>query len=183
MDTAILVLDIQKGFIGDKARMPVAKHHIEPMLENVNRIVEKADNQGAPVVYIGNEYEPKQFIVNFLTKKSAQKGSEGAELDDRLLKVNNLYFPKNKGNALSNSELVSYLTLNKIKHIVIVGLFAEACVAATALDSMRRNFAVTVVRDAVASSNDIKREKALTFLNNKGIAVMDSTKLIELFHK
>ncbi|MGD6818932.1 cysteine hydrolase family protein [Metabacillus sp. 113a] len=183
MGIALLVLDIQKGFIGDEARMPVAKHQIEPMLEKVNRIVEKADSQGVPVVYIGNEYEPKQFIVNFLTKNSALKGSEGAELDDRLLMVNNLYFPKNKGNALSNSELVSYLMTNEIKHIVIVGLFAEGCVASTALDSIRRNFTVTVVRDAVASSNDIKREKSLKFLNNRGIAVLDSTKLIELFHK
>lgn len=183
MGIAILILDIQKGFIGNNARMPVAKHQIEPMLERINRVVENADSQGIPVVYIGNEYEPNQFIVNFLTKNSALKGSEGAELDDRLLKVSNLYFSKNKGNALSNSELVSYLIANEIKHIVIVGLFAEACVASTALDSMRRNFTVTVVRDAVASSNDSKREKALKFLNHKGIDVLDSTKLLELFHK
>ncbi|MBY6035970.1 cysteine hydrolase [Fictibacillus nanhaiensis] len=183
MSIALLVLDIQKGFIGDKARMPVAKHQIEPMLERVNEIVEKADSQDIPVVYIGNEYESNQFIVNFLTKNSALKGSEGAELDDRLLRVNDLYFSKNKGSALSNLELVSYLISNEIKHIVIVGLFTEACVASTALDSIRRNFTVTVVRDAVASSNDAKREKALKFLNNKGITVMDSTKFIELFRQ
>jgi len=181
MDVALLVLDIQKGFISDKAQMPVAKHQIVPMLENVNRIVEKADNRGIPVVYIGNEYDPKQFIVNFLTKNSALKGSEGAELDERLLRVNDIYFSKNKGNALSNSELVSYLNANEVKRIVIVGLFAEGCVAATALDSIRRNFSVTVVKDAVGSSNDSKREKSLNYLNSKGIAIIDSSQVIEMF--
>lgn len=180
MEIGILILDIQKGFIGENARMPVAKHQVEPMLEKVNRIVEKADSNGLPVVYIGNEYEPKQFIVNFFTKNSAVKGSEGAKLDERLLRVNNNYFSKQKGNALSNSELVSYLDASKVKHLVIVGLFAEACVAATALDSIRRNFTVSVVRDAVASSNDSKREKALTYLESKGVNITDTAQLLEL---
>lgn len=181
MDIALLVLDIQKGFVSDKAPMPVAKHQIAPMLENVNKIVENADNRGIPVVYIGNEYDTKQFIVNFFTKKAALKGSEGAELDDRLLRVNDVYFSKNRGNALSNPDLVSHLNANEVKHIVIVGLFTEACVAATALDSIRRNFNVTVVSDAVASSNDSKREKSLNYLNSKGITIIDSSQLIETF--
>ncbi|MGM7681286.1 cysteine hydrolase family protein [Cytobacillus sp. Hm23] len=179
MNVAILVLDIQKGFISEKARMPVATHHIEPMLTNINNIVEKADSREIPVVYIGNEYESNQFIVNFFTKKSALKGSEGAELDERLLMVNDIYFSKNKSNALSNLDLVSYLTANRINHIVIVGLFAEACVAATALNSIRKNFTVTVVRDAVASANDSKREKSLKYLNSKGVGIIESSQLFE----
>lgn len=115
------------------------------------------------------------IIANFLTKKSALKGSEGAELDERLLRVNDIYFSKNKSSALSNPDLVSYLTTNGIKDIVIVGLFTEACVAATALDSFRRNFTVRVVSDAVASSNDTKREKSLKYLNSKGITIIDSS--------
>jgi maleamate amidohydrolase len=181
MDVAILVLDIQKGFISDNARMPVAKHQIEPMLEKVNRIIEKADSIGIPVVYVGNEFEPKQFIANFFTKNSALKGSEGSELDERLLKVNNHYYAKNKSNAFSNSELVSYLKANEVKNLVIVGLFAEGCVAATAIDSIRRKFTVTVVGDAVASVNDSKREKSLKYLGTKGVAISDSSQVFQKF--
>ncbi len=179
MDTAILVLDIQKGFIGQKARMPAAAHQIEPMLENVNRIVEKADHKKIPVVYIGNEYEPKQFMANFLTKKSALKGSEGTELDERLLMVNDCYFSKNKSSALSNPELVSYLTANRINHLVIVGLFAEACVAATALDSIRKGFTAAVVEDAIASISDARKEKSLKYMYLKGAAIIDSSQLFK----
>jgi nicotinamidase-related amidase len=58
MDTALLVLDIQKDFISDQARMSVAKHQIEPMLEKVNTIIVQFSSHGIPVVYIGNEFEP-----------------------------------------------------------------------------------------------------------------------------
>ena len=60
MDTALLVLDIQKDFIGNEARMSVAKHQIEPMLEKVNTIIAKFSSDGIPVVYIGNEFGPDQ---------------------------------------------------------------------------------------------------------------------------
>ena len=115
LDTALLVLDIQKDFIGDQARMSVAKHQIEPMLEKVNTIIAQFNSHGIPVVYIGNEFEPHQWVANFFRKNAAIKGSKGAELDERLLIVNDLYFPKNKANALSNDELVSYLKANKCK--------------------------------------------------------------------
>ena len=108
-----------------------------------------------------------------------RKGSQGAELDERLLKVNDLYFPKNKANAQSNDELVSYLNTNRVKHIVIVGLFTEGCVMATALDSMRKNFKVTVVSDGVASLNDKRRTKALKVLSSKGVTITDTLELLK----
>ena len=96
LNTALLVLDIQKDFIGNQARMSVAKHQIEPMLEKVNTIIESFNNHGTPVVYIGNQFEPHQWVANFFRKNAAMKGSKDAELDERLLIVNDLYFPKKK---------------------------------------------------------------------------------------
>ena len=84
MDTALLVLDIQKDFIGDQVRMSVAKHQIEPMLEKVNTIIEQFNSHGIPVVYIGNEFEPHQWVTNFFRKNAAIKGSKGVELDEEI---------------------------------------------------------------------------------------------------
>ena len=183
LDTVLLVLDIQKDFIGDKARMSVAKHQIEPMLEKVNTMIDQFNRHGIPVLYIGNEFEPHQRMANFFRKNVAIKGSKGAELDERLLIVNDLYFPKKKANALSNDELVSYLNANSVKHIVIVGLFTEGCVTATALGLKLKNFTVTVVNDAVASLNDKRRRKALNALSSKGVNITDSTQLFELLNR
>ena len=97
--------------------------------------------------------------------------------------MNDLYFPKNKANALSNDELVSYLNTNRVKQIVIVGLFTEGCVTATALGLKIKNHYVTVVSDAVASLNDKKRIKALNALRSKGVNITDSTQLFELLNR
>lgn len=94
LDTALLVLDIQKDYIGDQARMSVAKHQIEPMLDRVNTIIDTFNSHGIPVMYIGNEFEPHQWMSNFFRKNSAIKGSKGAELDERLLMVNDVIFQK-----------------------------------------------------------------------------------------
>lgn len=180
MNKALLVLDIQNDFISDEARMPVAKHQIEPMLSSINSIIIEADHLNIPVIYIGNEFEAKQVISNWLRKNSAIKGSEGAKLDERLTIINDLYFPKNAANALTNSELVSYLRENNMKHLIIVGVFTEGCVTATANGAIRENFSVTVVEDAVGSASDKKRVQSLQKLEGNGITVMNSS---ELFRK
>ena len=122
MGTALIVLDIQRDFIGDQARMPVAKHHVSPMIENINMFIEKS-TKVIPIVYVGNEFEKKQFISNWFRNNAALKGSLGAKLDKRLKIVNDLYFSKNQGNALSNLKLVNYFKGNRIKHLIIVGRF------------------------------------------------------------
>ncbi|HZH58216.1 MAG TPA: isochorismatase family cysteine hydrolase [Metabacillus sp.] len=149
MNKALLVLDIQNDFISNEARMPVAKHQVEPMLSSINSVIKKADHLDIPVIYIGNEFEPEQVISNWLRRNSAIKGSEGAKLDKRLTIVNNLYYSKNTANALSNLELVSYLHENDLEHLIIVGVFTEGCVSATTNSAIRENFSVTVVEDAV----------------------------------
>lgn len=37
MKTVLLVLDVQKDFVSEQAKMPVAQHHIEPMIQQINR--------------------------------------------------------------------------------------------------------------------------------------------------
>jgi len=112
-------------------------------------------------------------IANFFRKHSALKGSTGVELDERLLKVNNVYFSKNKANAFSNPELTRFFNGNGIKEIHIVGLFTEGC-------SLHNNFHTTVVKDAVAGSSDKKRLIALNKLRSNKVKVIDSFQLLEM---
>lgn len=169
MKTALLVLDIQKDFIGEHARMPVAKQQIEPMLKSINAMIEDAQVAGRPVIYIGNEFEPRQWLSNFFRKHAALKGSEGAALDERLRRVSDLYFSKKQGDAFSNSELVHYLHKNDITHVIICGVFIEGCVTATAKGARKRGFDVTVIRDAVAGVSDQRREQTLKDMELHGI--------------
>lgn len=172
-------MDIQNDFIGERARMPVAKHHVQPMLDKINMIIEKTYSFGLPIVYIGNEFEQTQWIANWFRNHAALKGKQGALLDKRLRIVNDIYFSKKAGSALSNPKLVEYITKNGITHLVITGLFTEGCVTATTKDGLRREQKVTVLKDAVASGNDSKREKAIVKLLKQGAACINSQEFLD----
>ncbi|WP_219837091.1 cysteine hydrolase family protein [Paenibacillus sp. R14(2021)] len=178
-DSALVILDVQKDFVGNEARMPIAKNQVSPMIDSINAIIKKANIAEIPIIYVGNEFEKKQFFSNWFRNRAALKGSVGAELDERLQIVNNIYFPKKQGDALSNSQLVNYLKNKSIKHLIIVGLFSEGCVTATAKGALRKKFKVTVIRDAVASATDKKREASIRKLTTNGILVLNSSELLQ----
>lgn len=178
MKNALIILDIQKDFVGENARMPVAKHQIEPMLKNINTIIDTYKLKNIPVLYIGNEFEKNQYISNWFRNKASMKGTEGATMDERLLIINKLYFSKKVGSAFSNSNFVGYLQENKIEHLTIVGLYAEGCVTATVKGALQKTMKVTVVKDAVAGASDMKREKSLSNLSSKGVFVVSTKELL-----
>lgn len=102
MDSALFVLDVQKDFTGDKARFPVAKNQVKPMIENINKIISNRNQEKMYIIYIGNEFERYQFISNWFRNQAALKGSPGAQINEQLKIVNNNYFAKNQGDAFSN---------------------------------------------------------------------------------
>ncbi|WNQ14113.1 isochorismatase family cysteine hydrolase [Paenibacillus aurantius] len=174
MRSALLVLDVQKDFLGEHALLPVAANQQEPLIANINQCIEKATQENLPVVYIGNEFEKTQFLSNWFRNHAALKGSPGTELDDRIYRVEGDYFPKNRGDAFTNPELLSFLKSKQISHLFIIGVFAEGCVTDTAKGALRRSFKVTVLSDAVAGANDSKRDKALQKLFACGVSVRKS---------
>jgi nicotinamidase-related amidase len=174
---ALLVLDVQKDFIGAQARMSVAKHQVFPTLEQINNIIKRIDEEKGHIIYIGNEFKKTQFIANFFRKGAAIKGTEGAKLAEQLHVVNDVYFAKTKGNAFHNLELVNYIRSHNINEIMIVGLFAEGCVTATAKGAKKRNLSVSVIEDAIAGANDNKRDRAIKKLRSIGVSILNSHEL------
>ncbi|MFJ3386982.1 cysteine hydrolase family protein [Lysinibacillus sp. NPDC086135] len=174
-----MVLDIQNDYLSNQARMPVAKHQIEPILKGINDLIKRAERSNVPILYIRNEFERKQVLSNLLRKFTALKGSKGAEMDKRLLKAEGVYFSKNKADAFSNPSLMKYLNNNGIHELIVTGVFIEGCVTATVEGALARNFAVTVVGDAVAGATDQSKETALIRLATQDILILSSEQIFE----
>ncbi|MFJ7915569.1 MULTISPECIES: cysteine hydrolase family protein [unclassified Lysinibacillus] len=179
MKHALMVLDIQNDYLSNQARMPVAKHQIEPILKGINDLIKRAERSNVPILYIRNEFERKQVLSNLLRKFTALKGSKGAEMDKRLLKAEGVYFSKNKADAFSNPSLMKYLNNNGIHELIVMGAFIEGCVTATVEGALARNFAVTVVGDAVAGATDQSKEAALIRLATQDILILSSEQIFE----
>ncbi|RDI45614.1 cysteine hydrolase family protein [Falsibacillus pallidus] len=178
MTSALLILDIQKDFVLPSGRFPIAEHQMLPIISRINEVSELFHLSNLPVIYIGNEFERKQIIGNFFRNGAALKGSQGAELDDRLTRVNDIYFSKKQGNALTNTMLTNYLRNNKAKHLFIMGVFAEGCIKATAFGSIKKGFHTTVIMDGVGGGTDQKVENSFRLMAKKGISLLKSHSIV-----
>ena len=172
--TAVLVMDIQKDFISETARMPVCQTQVEPMLCIINQVIKEASSNNNDVIYIVNEFEKKDWIANWFRNYAAIKGQPGAELDERLNVVNDCFFSKSKSDALINSQLCEFISKRDIKQLILVGVFAEGCISATALSALRRGYKVAILKDAVAGKSNRSRDKALTKLARQGVDIISS---------
>lgn len=171
---ALLLLDFQRDFLADDGRMPVARHHVAPVLAAARRAADRALLGGDLVVTVGNEFRRSDVIGNLLRRRAAIAGSPGTAWDDRIDVDAALYVPKAAGSAFTNPALSAALEERGIRHVTIAGLYAKGCVRATAQAALRRGLTVSVLGDAVACSSDRSRERALARLTDRGVHVITS---------
>ncbi len=85
-----------------------------------------------------------------------------------------MYLAKWKGSAYCNPALQELLAREGVGHVTLCGLYARACVTATARAALASGLGVTVLRDAVACRSDASREAALRQLARRGIEIADA---------
>ena len=168
---ALVLLDFQRDFLADDGRMPVARHHVAPVLAAARCAVEQARLRGDLIIRVGNEFRREDIVGNLLRRRAAVSGSAGTAWDERIDVDDALYVPKSAGSAFTNPALGAALDARGITHLQIAGLFAKGCVRATARAALRRGLTVEVLGDAVACSSDRSRDRALRLLRDRGARV------------
>ncbi len=151
--------------------MPVAQGQVRPVIEAARRAVDDAQANGDLIVKIGNEFRPRDVIGNLFRHRAAMKGSPGAAWDGRIDPPGAIYVPKWKSDAFCNPDLATLLEENRVERVRLAGLYAKACVSATALGARTRGLSVQVIGDATACSSDGSRQAALDKLRRRGIEV------------
>lgn len=172
---ALLLIDFQRDFLREDGRMPVARNQVAPVLEAARRAVAEARAKGDAIIAIGNEFRPSDRIANLFRKHAAMAGSAGARWDERLPVEGARYFPKWQGSAFCNPDLGRFLEGEGIDEVALAGLYASACVTATARAALGRGLKVEILADAIADRGDAAREQALRRLEKRGAAVIRRT--------
>ncbi|MGH7934748.1 MAG: cysteine hydrolase family protein [Candidatus Binataceae bacterium] len=169
---ALLVLDLQVDFVEHDGRMPIAPDQIDQVLRTSNNAIEAAAAHHTVIAYIGNEYTRWDIPGNWFRHNAALGGTPGAALDPRVKRLSAApYFPKRQGDAFSNPDLARFLRSHHIHRVVICGVYADACVTATARGALRRGLAVTVLADAVGAASDAARQSALAKIGRAGAQI------------
>ena len=169
---ALLLIDFQEDFLAPTGRMPVNQGQVQPAIAAAQHAVEEARRNGDLIVKIGNEFRPSDVIGNVFRHRAAVRGSPGAAWDDRIDPPGATYLPKWKSDAFCNPDLATLLEEAHVGQIRLAGLYAKACVSATAKAARKRGLSVQVIGDATACSSDKSRQNALDKLRGIGIAVV-----------
>jgi nicotinamidase-related amidase len=170
-DKYLLIVDVQKKFY-EKTEIEIQANE---MVQKINQMI--------------NKFEPQNVIYIKATGKILSVSSKGfkvtpmlpaPELDSNLKIVSNNIFTKLEGNAFTLEDLNKFLTDNKAKEIIIVGLLAEKCIYYTAIGGKEKGYDISIVSEAVISKSKGKKEKTFKKLIKKGIKILTINDIINV---
>jgi nicotinamidase-related amidase len=175
-ESAVLLMDLQRDFLDVAAgRMPVDASGAGAVLRVANDVLSKRSLAYALPILVLNQFPPSARIANFFRKGAAIAGSAGAELDGRLQRSGSeRLITKASPSAFSNPELEPLLGAHGVKHLYVLGVFAEGCVRATVVDAVQRGYTVHVIAEAVASNAAWKKAVALWAMARAGADILPS---------
>jgi nicotinamidase-related amidase len=170
--TALLVLDMQEDFLGEKAKMPISREQIPAITAVVNSLIDEFEKNGQLIIYIKSEF-PKIALGNRIRHHAAIVGSPGTNIYGKIRICGNVVFSKKKPDAFSNPELEKYLIANQVNQLVITGVFADQCVLSTTLAALDRKYRIKFVRNGVGSLSNQAVNKACEKVKKKGAEVIE----------
>ena len=170
--TVLLVLDMQEDFLGENAKMPIAREQIPAITTVINGLIDEFERNGQEIIYIKSEF-PKIALGNRIRHHAAIKGSSGTNFYGKIRISGKSIFSKKKPDAFSNPEFEKYLAANQVRRLVITGVYADQCVLSTTLAALDRKYQVTFIRNGVGDRSEKEVNKACAKVEKRGAEVID----------
>ena len=168
MNKALLVIDVQEDYFSEN-RNKKKLHFQNPalLIQNINTAIEKYKIDGYEIIYIA-EILPDLF-TNRLVFGFSIKGTEGAKLVKGLNILSDNYFEKQLPNSFSNKQLCKLIKEKNIEEVVLCGIDEAGCVKGTAKGGIKLGLNVKIIKDAVDTVFDNRRNKIRENLNKLGV--------------
>jgi nicotinamidase-related amidase len=175
-------MDLQRDFLAhDGGRMPVDPLGAAAVIDVANDVLAKRLLPGALPILMHSQFPNSDRIGNFFRHRAALAGSAGAAIDPRIQGIEHAaVIEMCHPSAFSSATLDTLLREYGVRELYILGVFAEGCVRATAVDAVRRGFIVRAIEDAVASDSAWKRRFGLWSMKHAGATLVASQSLERL---
>jgi len=135
MKTALLIIDVQRGFLEGDAAPPDA----EAVIARINALAARARARGAPVFILQHEAEDPVRV----------RGSPPWELDRRLrAEPGDTRVRKTTPDSFLRTNLQELLSRGGVREVVVCGYASEFCIDTTVRRAASLGFAVTIAGDA-----------------------------------
>jgi len=162
--TALILVDMQKGFLDPDAAIRVAP--ATRVISNIRSLVKKCRVVSIPVVYIQFIYSPQipnlvgEFWPQHKKEKCCLQGNGSCNIIDELRpQKSDVIIKKHGYDAFYGSSLDYALRSLQITHLVITGITTDVCVFATVCGGFHREYRMTIAEDGVAASS-LQRHRA-----------------------
>jgi nicotinamidase-related amidase len=174
--SAVLLMDLQVDFLDiGKGRMPVSEEGAARVITTANAVLSASVLPEALTVAVVNCFPRSQAIANFFRKGAAVEGSEGAQLDSRVnLPPAVPVFAKSRASAFSNPDLHPWLQSRSVSRLYVMGVMAEGCVRATAIEARALGYEVVVPLDAIATNAAWKLRFAVWSMRRHGVGMSNT---------
>lgn len=177
-NSAVVVIDAQREYLDGHLQLPA----IQPALDNIERILAKAREVGAPVIHVahlgsaGGVFDP----------------AVGGRIIDQVGPIDNeIVVTKGRPNSFAGTTLRDEIATLGDPHLVLCGFMTHMCVSSTARAASDLDLGTTVVVDAsgtrslpgpaespAISADDVHRA-ALAALSDRFSFLRTSAQLLE----
>jgi nicotinamidase-related amidase len=164
--TALVVVDMQNGFCHPDGSLyaPGSEEAVDP----VGRLVRRARDAGARVVYTRDVHPPEQFDdASYYDEferwgEHVLEGSWEAEIVEELaVRPEDHIVEKHTYDAFQGTEMDGWLSARGIDDLVFCGTLANVCVLHTAGSAGLRDYRPILVEDAIGCIEADHKEYAL----------------------
>lgn len=195
-DTALIVIDMQKGFLCEGAALEVPGGRA--LIPTINHVIRAARRLGIPIVFTEFVYDPRVpsvFGELHPEHKPARPnqptglgfpsgccllGDESVATHPELDREPSDYVLQKSGyDAFYQTPLDDFLRLKGIGTVMLAGVLTDVCVWHTVSGAVHRNYKVVVLRDAVASLSAEVQRSTLNSIGWSVGRVLSSTQAIE----
>lgn len=129
-NTALMVIDVQKGVVADA-------HERDAVVANIGTLVDRAREAGVPVVWVQHSDE------------QLEKGSDAWEYVPELTRQEpEPLVHKTYGDSFEDTDLEEVLAAARVGRLVVTGAQTDACIRSTIHGAFARGYDVTLVGDA-----------------------------------
>ena len=176
MKTALMIMDMQKDFVGPKASLRVkGGKEIVPRIE---KALEASRKAGLPIFHImrqhradGSDVEKFRYEMFKKTPYAVEK-TEGAEMIEELApKDGETVLPKTRFSAFFHTNLDAILRRRGVGKIVLVGIQSPNCIRATAVDALALDYDVVLLTDAIGSKTKEIHDANMRDMGNMGMEI------------
>ena len=163
--TALVVIDIQKGIIARRAVHPIA-----PVVANVVRLVDAFRAQQRPVVLVRVGWSPDRGdALQSRSDTPAPGGTLPPEFFEyadelRVDPARDILVHKRQWGAFYGTDLDLQLRRRKVTGIVLCGIATSIGVESTARDAWERSYHLTFASDAMTDMNADAHDRALQII-------------------